>query len=128
MSSRSSRRRAARERWSRSTLGALLLDRLVLIMAPSTARLPPAEAGGRPNNSSPIPRRCVSRFTLPAIYFAGVQVVPPSPPDVTTCRGARHQRGRGDRHDLASHAPIEQVTDRGEPLPHAGRDSASILD
>ncbi len=91
MSSRSSRRRAARERWSRSTLGALLLDRLVLIMAPSTARLPPAEAGGRPTNSSPIPRRCVSRFTLPAIYFAeaDAQVGLALVPDSTTCRVQR---------------------------------------
>jgi hypothetical protein len=59
---RSNRRRAARERWSSSLLGTLLLDRLVLITAPSKARTP-AKIGDRTTNSSPIPRRCVSRFT-----------------------------------------------------------------
>jgi hypothetical protein len=88
---RSRRRRAARERWSSSTLGALLFDRLVLIMAPSKARLPQAKTGGERTNSSPIPRRCVSRFTLPAIYFAeaDAQVGLALAPDTTTCRVRR---------------------------------------
>jgi hypothetical protein len=59
---RSNRRRAARERWSSSLLGTLLLERLVLITAPSKARTP-AKIGDGTTNSSPIPRRCVSRFT-----------------------------------------------------------------
>ena len=32
-----------------------------------------------------------------------------------------HRRGRVDRHDLAGHQPIEQMTDRGEPLLDARR-------
>jgi hypothetical protein len=30
--------------------------------------------------------------------------------------GPAHRRGRVDRHDLAVDQPIEQVTERGEPL------------
>jgi hypothetical protein len=52
---RSLRRRAARERWSSSTLGTLSLQRLVVIMAPSTARPPPMKAGDGATSSSPIP-------------------------------------------------------------------------
>ena len=35
--------------------------------------------------------------------------------------GPAHRRGRVDRHDLAGDEPIEQVTDRGEPLLDARR-------
>ena len=41
-------------------------------------------------------------------------------PDVTTCRGP-HRRGRVDWHHLAGNEPVEQVTDRGEPLLDARR-------
>jgi hypothetical protein len=70
-STRSIRRRASRDRWSISTLGMLLLDRLVVILGPSTARAPPAKARATPPYGSPIPGRRVSRFTSPALYFTG---------------------------------------------------------
>jgi hypothetical protein len=44
---------------------------LVLGMAPSIARTLPSAAGSGATNSLPNLRRCVTRFTSPAIYFAG---------------------------------------------------------
>jgi hypothetical protein len=35
--------------------------------------------------------------------------------------GPAHRRGRVDRHDLAGDQPVEQVTDRGQPLLDARR-------
>jgi hypothetical protein len=93
---RSHRRRAARERWSSSTLGTLSLQRLVLIMAPSTARTPPAKTGG---GAAPIARR--SPKMCEPLHIAGDSF----------CGGGR----------AAGHRPSEQVTDRAEPLPHARR-------
>jgi hypothetical protein len=52
---------------------------------------------------------------------ADAQVGPALAPNATTCRGPPRERGRVDRHDLAGRQPIEQVTDRAEPLRHVRR-------
>jgi hypothetical protein len=121
---RSSRRRAVRERWSSSTLGTLLLHRFVFIMAPPERERPQRKPGTAPPISRRSPKVCEPLHTAGDLFCERAGR-PALAPDVTTCRGARHQRGRVDRHDLASHAPIEQVTDRGEPLPHARRGEAA---
>jgi hypothetical protein len=48
-------------------------------------------------------------------------------PDVTTCRGP-HRRGQVDRHHLAGHQPVEQMTDRSEPLLDARRGELARAD
>ena len=117
---RSSLRRAARERWSSSTLGTLLLHWLILIMAPSTARMPPKR---KPESASPItrrsPRMCEPLHIAGVLFCGGVRAARSRPPGHHHVPRPAHRRGRVGRRDLAGGRPIEQVTDRAEPLPHA---------